>query len=137
MSLTRSNESLLSRLLAVVLLGIFSVWFVTPSCSCQWEHLFGNSTSPDQPISPVCTTDLDLAPELPCRCEDACSKNFESTAESLSYHGLQSLPCPPVPEHHLPGPKSRWTTLSRGPPNPGHLLHSESRVYLRHHSFLL
>ena len=137
MSLTPFSESLISRFHAVVLLVIFGVWFVTPSCSCQWEHLFGDSAGPEQPVSPVCSIDPDLAPELPCRCEDACSKNFENTAESLSYLGLQSLPYSSVSECHLSGPTSRWTTLSRGPPNPGHLLHSESRVYLRHHSFLL
>jgi hypothetical protein len=136
-SLSLCQDSLLSRLFAVAVVGIFGVWFAVPDCHCQWEAIFGEKSSPEKPVKPVWTADSDTAPEPPCHCEDAPTKNFEANAESVSFP-ISKKPFGQASGYSLPAELlSLRLPMSRAPPDPEHLLYSEPRVYLRHHSFLL
>ena len=128
-----------SRFLGVFCSLLVVVWFILPSCSCQWDLLFGNPTQIETSTSPTFKSAGTPVANHECHCEDASFKTFE-------HHNRLETPTHQAQISLLPADQGipvlsailRNGTSTRGPPAWADLPHfAELRVFLRHRTFLI
>ena len=139
MTSTLARIKTASRLLAGFCSLFVVVWFILPSCACQWDLLFGNPGQSESSSSPSWKALGTPVAGEECHCEDASFKTFESHSEvEIPVHHAQISGLPA--DQNTPSLSAilGHDTSTRGPPAWSALPHhTELRVFLRHRSLLI